>query len=369
MEQKKKFVEKGVETGKRADTRPAPTISDRKEKGITLIALVITIIVLLILAGVTIAMVVGDNGILTRAKEAKESTRGGDVKEVVDLAVAENAMADQTGGNKNTKDSVIEKLKKDGKLTDKEVETLKENDQITIGSILVDFSKLNGSGGEGLTADEITVENYGAYVNYNVDIDNDTTDNDQEEWRIFYANNNRIFLIAADCVDNNSSALSAALSQCTELLQNGDNQYTWSGKIEEMAYECIEDKCTFPSLFEFTNYKPANHSDNTNSKCVSELLCTTKWKSFLDQSDGSGFGEYAIGSPTLEMWVDSWNKHDDKYTKLYLKTNENGYYIGTKENTNDYYITGLLSDDTLYFPHHIYWFASTNAYSTESMMR
>ena len=36
----------------------------RREKGITLIALVITIIVLLILAGVTIATLTGDNGIL-----------------------------------------------------------------------------------------------------------------------------------------------------------------------------------------------------------------------------------------------------------------------------------------------------------------
>ncbi len=38
------------------------------EKGITLIALIITIIVLLILAGVSIAMLTGDNGILTRSK-------------------------------------------------------------------------------------------------------------------------------------------------------------------------------------------------------------------------------------------------------------------------------------------------------------
>ena len=46
----------------------------KKEVGITLIALVITVIVLLILAGVTIAALSGDNGILTRAKEAKEKT-------------------------------------------------------------------------------------------------------------------------------------------------------------------------------------------------------------------------------------------------------------------------------------------------------
>ena len=43
-------------------------------KGITLIALVITIIVLLILAGVAIATLTGDNGVLTKAVEAKEKT-------------------------------------------------------------------------------------------------------------------------------------------------------------------------------------------------------------------------------------------------------------------------------------------------------
>ena len=43
-------------------------------KGITLIALVITIIVLLILAGVTIATLTGENGILTRAQDAKNKT-------------------------------------------------------------------------------------------------------------------------------------------------------------------------------------------------------------------------------------------------------------------------------------------------------
>ena len=45
-----------------------------KSAGITLIALVITIIVLLILAGVSIAMLTGNNGILTQAKLAKENT-------------------------------------------------------------------------------------------------------------------------------------------------------------------------------------------------------------------------------------------------------------------------------------------------------
>ena len=46
----------------------------KKNKGITLIALVVTIIVLLILAGISIVMLTGQNGILNRANEAKEKT-------------------------------------------------------------------------------------------------------------------------------------------------------------------------------------------------------------------------------------------------------------------------------------------------------
>ena len=46
----------------------------KKNKGITLIALVVTIIVLLILAGISIVMLTGQNGILNRAAEAKEKT-------------------------------------------------------------------------------------------------------------------------------------------------------------------------------------------------------------------------------------------------------------------------------------------------------
>ena len=46
----------------------------KNTKGITLIAVVITIIVLLILAGVSISAVMGENGIATKAKEAKEET-------------------------------------------------------------------------------------------------------------------------------------------------------------------------------------------------------------------------------------------------------------------------------------------------------
>ena len=59
----------------------------KKERGITLIALVITIIVLLILAGVSIAMLTGNNGILTQAQNAKTKTEEAADKEKIQLAV------------------------------------------------------------------------------------------------------------------------------------------------------------------------------------------------------------------------------------------------------------------------------------------
>ena len=58
----------------------------KNEKGITLIALVITIIVLLILAGVTIATLMGDNGILTKATKAQSEQADATVKDAISLA-------------------------------------------------------------------------------------------------------------------------------------------------------------------------------------------------------------------------------------------------------------------------------------------
>ena len=76
-------------------------IKTRSNKGITLIALVITIIVLLILAAVTINALSGDNGILKRAKDAKEQTNEKNQEEMGKLDDYKGTIdqyADGTGG-------------------------------------------------------------------------------------------------------------------------------------------------------------------------------------------------------------------------------------------------------------------------------
>ena len=67
---------------------------ERKQKGITLVALVITIIVLLLLAGVTISLLVGENGIITKAKEGGNRTQQAQEKEKIELAVTASIMED-----------------------------------------------------------------------------------------------------------------------------------------------------------------------------------------------------------------------------------------------------------------------------------
>ena len=60
----------------------------KNQKGITLVALVITIIVLLILAGVSISLVLGDNGVLNQASNAVDANEKATVKQNVEMGVA-----------------------------------------------------------------------------------------------------------------------------------------------------------------------------------------------------------------------------------------------------------------------------------------
>ena len=60
----------------------------RNQKGITLVALVVTIIVLIILAGISINLLLGDNGLITKAKEAKKQQKIAEIKEKISLELS-----------------------------------------------------------------------------------------------------------------------------------------------------------------------------------------------------------------------------------------------------------------------------------------
>ena len=64
----------------------------KNKKGITLIALVVTIVVLLILAGVTISLILDENGIIAKSKDARNSAIESDEKEKVEMAYVSAAL-------------------------------------------------------------------------------------------------------------------------------------------------------------------------------------------------------------------------------------------------------------------------------------
>ena len=63
----------------------------KKESGITLIALIVTIIILIILAGITIGTLTGDNGIIKQAQTAKTETERSDIEEKINVIVIDNS--------------------------------------------------------------------------------------------------------------------------------------------------------------------------------------------------------------------------------------------------------------------------------------
>ena len=80
-------------------------------RGITLIALVVTIIVLLILAAVAINLTIGNNGIFTRAQDAVVRNENASVYEQLQMIVADYQMDAIETGNE---EEILERLKIDG---------------------------------------------------------------------------------------------------------------------------------------------------------------------------------------------------------------------------------------------------------------
>ena len=90
------------------------TLKFTSSKGITLIALVITIIVLLILAGVSIGSIISDNGILSKAKKAQEKTEAGTKEETEYLESLEGYIQESTDNGITIKEAMA----KDGALSE-----------------------------------------------------------------------------------------------------------------------------------------------------------------------------------------------------------------------------------------------------------
>ena len=199
---------------------------------------------------------------------------------------------------------------------------------------------------------DISKNNYGDYVNYPIDLNKDG--NTTNDWKIFYKDNNGyVYLVA-----NNNQNLYTDILTLAGMQESTQNKYCVYWKNIPQYNEITD--------FVKTRYKMGWNKSKTNPniKSVSQLLNTNNWKNLVN----TNYAIDAIGAPTVEMWVESWNEKG--YKKLYYNNNgDTGYCVGDVEAPTTMHIEGLSTEDTLYFPDYLaYWLASPAAGHTGNLL-
>ena len=124
----------------------------KNKKGITLIALVVTIVVLLILAGVTISLLLDENGIIAKSKDARTETRVSQIEDEVGMWKQHNFINKESNQAQENADTMLANLISRKLLTEEEIDrdqeliTIKKKDgtiekEISYSSVTINISK------------------------------------------------------------------------------------------------------------------------------------------------------------------------------------------------------------------------------------
>ena len=278
-----------------------------KQKGITLVALVVTIVVLLILAGVSINLVLGENGLITQAKDAKEKASSGMNEEnyLVNSAIPEyiDEQVNEVTGNAKT----------------------------------------------------ITADDYGKVV---------TNYQDGHTWEIFYADNTNVYLITRD--NAGEQTLSTAVADNSGY--NGTSDFDGSASFKT-KYPAIQagwlNKTYTPAASGAGIVKYT--SSHNNMKCTEYLLDSSVWNTTYKTAKA----DWAIGGPTEELFVESYNKkYTDKAVTITTPTG-NGYDISLLNENNSLpssdSVTSGIAQSNIYNHGYHYWLACPSSYNSNGV--
>ena len=178
---------------------------------------------------------------------------------------------------------------------------------------------------------------YGMQTDYPLDIDNNTETND---WSVFYSDGENVFLIADECVLNSK-------------LTNGEMSYregnSYENYIDSVQLTTTTIDNTVKNKYLLKKY-PGTECNSLKDKATAHLLNTDIWKSFVDinsnESTADDLAESAIGSPTLEMWIESWNEKYayDKTTFSQMKCTYDIFQTGPETIFYGYYLARESED-------------------------
>ena len=329
-------------------------------KGITLIALVVTIVVLIILATVSINTVLGDNGIISRAQKARDSYSNSQKSEDEQMAVLANEMAQYdtkgggSGGGSDTPTKPAEGIT--ATVEGKTVTITKDNVATYLGKVVTNYVPTATTVAVGTNT--YTVSNN--YRLYYVDFDGK------------YGEKNGVYL-KADCTNKNYS-----LPITDTTASTADNV-----KIKALNPSLYKDGATSPT------------ASQENMKAVTFLTNTNNWNSLKTGASIADKVNYVVGAPSVEMMMDSYNTKyglkdkainieeltaDTERAKLVYQytSGDLGYKVGPCHDngteydyyTSDYSVKTDATIDSMYYPGNsqYYWLASPSAYTTNHVL-
>lgn len=350
----------------------------KNKHGITLIALVVTIIVLLILAGVALSLVAGSEGIITKAQTAVDKTQTASAKEMAELTVI-TYVTDfydekyvQNNSTYSTPGSYVVNALKDGKdvgnywiktnTTDNTITVYKDRSEQYIE--MTGTIETNGdvAWNESIQ-NAISVANYGDYFDLGtnwIDKENVKLEGNETikaDWRIFYKDDNGVWLILSDYLPINGNETNAFIRGTGT---NDVDLDTYTGaELTDHPYS------VYPK------------TQNRNS-AITGLTKRDAWKNYLLPNNlKSNSSIQVVGALDVETWLKSWNSKG--YTHLATSLGEEmedgykGYYVGEGNAGDNISATGAIIqgneyNDTLYLTHkefinncYGYWLASPAA--------
>ena len=381
-----------------------------QKHGISLITLVITIVVVIILAA-AVVMSLNNNNVLTNTSSARYTTDLDTMQSYLELAIQKVSLRHQgtllldsgevtmeaTSNVNDSKGTITWESTDIGNLSgqiifDEGTDTdttfytgyklpvygsgtkwyVDENGKLVLqtgsriyGADEVPKPKINAS-----TISKNPQKYYGAYVNY-------TTTNTLSEnytWRIFYATNSNVYLIASDYI---SVADLPATTKGNKPANESINYPKAATLTKILSDYAGSDSITEDMKWFNRDYFDKGYSStNPDMKAVAYLLDKQIW---TDKFKGNG-AEYVVGGPSLEMVFDSYNQYTNQ-SNMYQSIAENslGYKMSDDGGSKwDYYSSSnskyLTQNDELYRisntnKAYAYWLSSPSANGTISVMR
>ena len=202
------------------------------------------------------------------------------------------------------------------------------------------------------------VENYG--VKY------DNTSGASNKWRIFYADEENIYLITDEYIHSDYAPDSANYG----IYVNRNNYQLSFNNVYKDYTGAANIDSTFANKW-LSSYYPSNKTNkNENIRAVAYMLDTDKWNPIYKNE----YAEYAIGGPTLEMFCASYkDTHQSNYIEC--TADSTGYQVRWQGGSYSTSIDGLTADEY----HSIYiksndrkadamWLASPSAYTYHLML-